>query len=77
MAEILEDAHRDLIGPDYTPVGHDFASITQQISSLVLRRHTHTGWLALFSLGNGLILMFGCVVIYLLVRGVGIWGINI
>ncbi|HEX3654208.1 MAG TPA: NrfD/PsrC family molybdoenzyme membrane anchor subunit [Pirellulales bacterium] len=77
MAKTLEDAHRDLIGPDYTPVGHDFASITQQISSLVLRRHTHPGWLALFSLGNGLILMFGCVVIYLLVRGVGIWGINI
>ncbi|HEY5311017.1 MAG TPA: NrfD/PsrC family molybdoenzyme membrane anchor subunit [Pirellulales bacterium] len=77
MAETLVDAHRDLIGPDYTPVGHDFASITQQVSGLVLRRHTHTGWLALFSFGNALMLLFGCVVIYLLVRGVGIWGINI
>lgn len=64
-------------GPNYVPEGHDFTTVTEKISGLVLERPLGTGWLALFGAGNLLLLLFAAVVVYLLVAGVGIWGINI
>jgi len=63
--------------PDYIPRNHDLQSVTARISDIVLHRPTGKGWLALFGTGNLLLAMFGLVIIYLLITGVGIWGINI
>jgi molybdopterin-containing oxidoreductase family membrane subunit len=59
------------------PAGQNFRSVTDKIASIVLGRPTHPVWLGLFTLSVGLLVLFGGVVIYLIVRGVGIWGINI
>ncbi len=63
--------------PDYTPRNQDCQSITEQISEIVLDRPTGPGWYALFGFSNLVLLVFGLVVVYLLIMGVGIWGINI
>jgi Ni/Fe-hydrogenase subunit HybB-like protein len=63
--------------PDYVPAGHDNASITESISAIVLEKPTGIGWLVWFGLSMGLLTMFGGVVVYLLIQGVGIWGIDI
>src|SRR5579885_3476612 len=64
-------------GPDYLPHGHDYTSITHRIGSIALARTAGTAWLGLFGIGMILLTIFIAVVIYLLVKGVGIWGINI
>jgi Ni/Fe-hydrogenase subunit HybB-like protein len=57
--------------------GYTFASVTDKISSIVLARHTGLGWVVGFALAFALIMFFFMAVGYLLVAGVGIWGINI
>ncbi|MGE3440001.1 MAG: NrfD/PsrC family molybdoenzyme membrane anchor subunit [Blastocatellales bacterium] len=72
-----KDVNRE---PDITPVigpGHSFASVTDKISSIVLTRGLRPGWLVGFSLAVLLVLVLGYAVGYLLIKGVGIWGINI
>jgi len=67
----VETAH-PVIGP-----GHTYASVTDKISSIVLTEKTPRGWLIGFSvcfLGT-MALLF--TIANLLLRGVGIWGINI
>lgn len=69
------DVHKGpspVISPGYT-----FATITDQISSVVLTRHTPLFWLAVFSAGFALLLVFLWAVAVLLARGVGIWGIQV
>jgi len=61
----------------YVPVGHTFVSVTEKISELVLGRATRQAWLVTFAAGSLLLLMFSGVVVYLLAKGVGIWGINV
>jgi Ni/Fe-hydrogenase subunit HybB-like protein len=61
-----------IVGPGYTA-----GSVTDKISSLVLRRGTSKGWLFGFSLSFLLLMMLMYAVGLLLVKGVGIWGINI
>jgi molybdopterin-containing oxidoreductase family membrane subunit len=61
----------------YVTPGLTFLSVTEQISALVLTPRTALGWLGIFGLGGALLLLFACVIIYLLVKGVGIWGIDI
>ncbi|MGH9511978.1 MAG: NrfD/PsrC family molybdoenzyme membrane anchor subunit [Terriglobales bacterium] len=68
------------VGEDKAPVlqpGHSFASITDKISSIVLKRPIKLGWvfgfLVAFLAMQGL--LFGAA--YLFVKGVGIWGVNI
>jgi len=65
---------------DQVPViapGHTFASVTDKITSIVLNRRAPLAWYigAGVTLGLVLLLLYG--VTYLLVKGVGIWGINI
>jgi molybdopterin-containing oxidoreductase family membrane subunit len=61
-----------VIGP-----GHTFATVTDKISSIVLTRPTSNGWFVGFGISFLLVMGFLYAVGYLLVRGVGIWGINI
>jgi Ni/Fe-hydrogenase subunit HybB-like protein len=80
MAAPMHAPDAALAGPGAPPViapGHTFASVTDKISSIVLSRPTPLGWwlgfLAAFCLANVLFVS----ITYLLVKGTGIWGVNI
>ena len=61
-----------LIGPGYT-----YASITDKISAIVLARKTPRSWIAGFAVAFLLVMLLMYAISYLLVRGVGIWGVNV
>jgi Ni/Fe-hydrogenase subunit HybB-like protein len=67
-------------GEDKAPVlapGHSFASITDKISGIVLKRPVHLGWVAGFFVSFMVMqgLLLGMTVLF--VKGVGVWGVNI
>src|SRR3954463_9151339 len=57
--------------------GHTFASVTDEISSIVLTRPVSNGWV--FGFGLAFLLTMGMLyaIGYLFIRGVGVWGVNI
>src|SRR5690349_20988539 len=61
-----------ILGP-----GHDFASVTDKISSIVLSRLTPKCWIIGFLISFALLMLLMVSVTYLLVLGVGVWGIQI
>src|SRR5258706_13545789 len=61
-----------IIGP-----GQTFATVTDKISAIVLKRGTPASWFLAFGLAGGLVTLLLYSVAYLFVRGIGIWGINI
>ena len=63
--------------PPVIQPGHTYASVTDKISSIVLTRRTPRGWIYGFLIALSLFMLFNLAVTYLLVKGVGIWGINI
>src|SRR5260370_16752713 len=69
-ANISEDAA--LLAPDYT-----LDAINDKISSVVLTPGLTRGWLLGFGIAFVLVMIFLYAVANLLVRGIGIWGINI
>jgi hypothetical protein len=60
------------LSPQYVPEGHDSATVTEVISAISLSRHRRPIWAALLLLNLGLLTIFGAVILYLLVTGVGI-----
>jgi Ni/Fe-hydrogenase subunit HybB-like protein len=58
-----------LVGP-----GHDFASVTEKISSIVLQRRTPWGWWVGFAVSFALLQLLLLAVVNLLFRGIGVWG---
>ena len=61
-----------IIGPGYT-----YASVTDKISAIVLTGRTPRGWLIGFVVSFLLVMLLFYSIAYLLVVGVGIWGVNI
>jgi len=61
-----------VIGPGYT-----FLSVTDKISTIVLQRHVGRRWWIGFGISFALLMVLLYSIAYLLVRGVGIWGINV
>ena len=57
--------------------GYTLGTVTDKISSIVLTRGTTKGWILGFGAAFSLLMLFNVAVAYLLVKGVGIWGINI
>ena len=57
--------------------GHDYASVTDKISSIVLTKGTPRGWYFGFGIAFILLMLFLYAVTYLLFVGTGIWGINV
>jgi molybdopterin-containing oxidoreductase family membrane subunit len=57
--------------------GHTFSSVTDKISSIVLTRPTSLGWVVGFALSFTLVMVLTVSLAWLIVKGVGIWGINI
>jgi molybdopterin-containing oxidoreductase family membrane subunit len=62
--------------PDIAP-GYTFASVTDQISAVVLTKRTPIFWYLCFSVGFGLVLLLLLCMALLFGKGVGIWGIRI
>jgi molybdopterin-containing oxidoreductase family membrane subunit len=71
-AEVPPPGQAPVIVPGYT-----FATVTDQISSVVLTRKTPLFWFGGFAVGFSLLLLFLWAVALLLYEGVGIWGIQI
>jgi molybdopterin-containing oxidoreductase family membrane subunit len=68
------------IGEDKAPViapGHSFATITDKIASIVLRRPITNGWIFGFAICFLILQWFLLAVCWLFYKGVGVWGINI
>ena len=63
--------------PQFVAPGHTFASITEKISSIVLVQRTGRGWLLGFAISFFLLMVFFASVGYLLIEGIGIWGVNV
>ncbi|MCA1581097.1 MAG: polysulfide reductase NrfD [Acidobacteria bacterium] len=57
--------------------GHTFASVTDQIGQIVLSRRTPTFWWVGFGISFLLMMALLASIGYLLLKGTGIWGINI
>jgi Ni/Fe-hydrogenase subunit HybB-like protein len=77
LNDLTAELRRCGLAPQYAPSGHTFATVTETISGLVLRSSTGRSWLILFAATTAVCAMFFGVIIYLLAKGVGIWGINI
>jgi len=61
-----------IIGP-----GHTFASVTDKIASLVLSKRTPIGWFVGFGIAFAVMNVLLLSLAYLLLKGTGIWGVNI
>jgi molybdopterin-containing oxidoreductase family membrane subunit len=70
--ERRQPAGSPVIGP-----GHTFGTITDHISAIVLAGPTPRGWWIGFGISFLLLMVFFYAIGYLLVSGVGIWGINV
>jgi Ni/Fe-hydrogenase subunit HybB-like protein len=65
-------ATEPILGP-----GHDYASVTDKISAIVLKRRPPKWWIIGFAGAFALVMLLMYAVTYLLLVGVGIWGIMI
>ncbi|MFP3643927.1 NrfD/PsrC family molybdoenzyme membrane anchor subunit [Paraburkholderia sp. SIMBA_054] len=57
--------------------GWGYASVSDKIANLVLKRRVHWGWLTAFLVTFAGTLMFFGAITWLFITGVGIWGVNI
>jgi len=76
----MTDVSVNLADPDEYPVlavGHTYGSVTDQISDVVLRRPPGRLWWLGVVIAMGLVSLLTAAVAYLIVKGVGIWGIDI
>src|ERR687893_1919816 len=82
MASKVDQPHDDvrihmtetapLVGP-----GHDFASVTDKISALVLKRKTPIWWFIGFAIAFSITMMLLLTITNLVFTGIGIWGNNV
>jgi Ni/Fe-hydrogenase subunit HybB-like protein len=57
--------------------GHTYSSVTDKIASIVLTRPVSLGWLAGFGVAFSLMMVLMISLAWLIIKGVGVWGINI
>src|SRR5215467_11919412 len=69
-------AEQGMAAPILGP-GHDYASVTDKISAIVLSRRPPLWWWGGFAAAFLLVMVLLYAVTYLFIKGVGIWGINI
>jgi molybdopterin-containing oxidoreductase family membrane subunit len=76
-ADGLENTPTVGAGAPVLAPGHTYATITDKISSIVLLQKTRRGWWFGFAIAFALFMLLNVAIGYLLMVGVGIWGINI
>jgi molybdopterin-containing oxidoreductase family membrane subunit len=74
-SELVANEREDEPDPVLEP-GHTYGTVTDQISSIVLKRPFTWTWLLGFGLSFGMLMMLTVAIAYLLFQGVGIWGIR-
>ncbi len=57
--------------------GVDFAGVTARVCGIVERTKPPIGWYIAFAISLCLLALFGVMIVYLLLAGTGVWGINI
>ncbi len=62
----------EFLGP-----GHDFASVTDKISAIVLTRRTPRGWWLGFGVSFLIVMVMLYSIGYLVATGIGVWGNNV
>jgi molybdopterin-containing oxidoreductase family membrane subunit len=72
LAPVAASASSAIIAP-----GHTFGSVTDKISSIVLTQKTSIGWWFGFLIAFLIVNVLMISLTYLLVKGTGIWGVNI
>src|SRR5918911_308960 len=70
-----DDVGMHLTAPVIEP-GHTFASVTDKISSLTLKRKTPIGWFIGFAISFAIVQVLMLSITYLVLTGIGIWGNN-
>jgi molybdopterin-containing oxidoreductase family membrane subunit len=68
----IETGHSEFLTGDYT-----FGSVTDKISAVVLTGRTPRSWYVGFAISFALVMLLLWAVTWLLVKGVGVWGIDI
>src|SRR5499426_3029708 len=63
---------QEIIGP-----GHTYATVTDKISAIVLTRKLSRHWLLGFGISFVFVMLLMVAITYLLVKGIGIWGVNV
>jgi Ni/Fe-hydrogenase subunit HybB-like protein len=53
-----------------------FNQVTQQVCQVAEARRTPMAWYITFAIGLGLLSLLGFCIVYLIVTGVGVWGLN-
>ena len=77
-ADLAKDATPPPASPGYlVGPGHDFASVTEKISSIVLQRKTPWGWFVGFTISFLLLQGLLVATAFLLFKGIGVWGVTI
>jgi len=71
------EANSNSTGEHFVQGDYDARSVTDKISSIVLRKRAGRGWWIGFGLSFALVMLLLQAIAYLLIQGVGIWGINI
>ena len=75
--EVQNQLNEELARPPVIEPGYTFATITDKISAIVLRRKTSPGWLLGFGISFLIVMLLMYAVSFLLIRGIGIWGVEI
>lgn len=66
------DSPASYIGP-----GHSYASVSDKISAIVLTGGTPRKWLIGFAVAFTIVLLFLNAIVMVVVKGVGVWGLNV
>ncbi len=76
MAQPVELPSKIEVGP-VIDEGHSLASVSDKISGIVLKRKITIGWVFGFLIAFGVMQLLMGAATWLIIKGVGIWGINI
>ena len=76
MAQPVELPSKIEVGP-VIDEGHSLASVSDKIGGIVLKRKTTLGWMFGFLIAFGTLQLLMGAATWLIIKGVGIWGINI
>ncbi len=76
MAQPVELPSKIVVG-SVIDEGHSLASVSDKIAGIVLKRKITMGWVFGFLIAFGLLQLLMGAATWLIIKGVGIWGINI
>jgi molybdopterin-containing oxidoreductase family membrane subunit len=74
MASVPHDERHQTEADRLVAPGHDFGTVTDKISQIVLKRKTPLGWWIGFAVGFALLNLLIASIGMLLFRGIGVWG---